>query len=544
MAPKTNKLIVYLIKPQYTKPEEIVESSQDSIEVDLVGRFYFEDSGVSTPAWVKDFFGSTLLKDVKLFSASARGVLLVPVEHKGNTVNFAVSFGLGRHLLRPGVIEDRFGLKVVLNSVNPESLRSIDKTTLGSVPKHSKEQIGKDSIAGDFGIDIEQDLVSSVTGKSRHQQQLGKTISGKDSLSVSTKVDVGNIKDLLRFCYEQYLSTEYKKDFEWIDQISDVRDQLKIDTLNALLLAKLSDKEFAKIWMAVPEVVDWVDIKGFRYLRRKEADLVDDLDIKDFLEALKDKPLNLDLLKQSHVFVVSSKTDEVDDAWTAFQCMYAEIEHNGLVYILNNGKWYEIVKDFAQQINTSFAQMEESEVGLVQYSHSNENEYNKAAAEALPGSCCMDRELIYHGGGHSSIEFCDIYEPDAKRLIHVKQYGGSSHLSHLFSQGAVAGELFVADQAFRQKLNQKLPAGHRLADHKERPNATAYEIVYGIISDSQKPLDIPFFSKVSLKNAKRRLEGYGYHKVTIKKIQQIEPATEPTIEVGIGGNRKRFRRAS
>jgi uncharacterized protein (TIGR04141 family) len=530
MAPKTNKLIVYLIKSQYSTAEEIVDSSQEGIAVDPIGNFYFEDSGVSPPAWLKDFFGATLLKDVKLFSASARGVLLVPIQYKGNTVNFAVSFGLGRHLLRPGVIEDRFGLKVVLNSVNPESLRSIDKTTLGSVPKHSKEQIGKDSIAGDFGIDIEQDLVSSVTGKSRYPQHLGKTISGKDSLSLSAKVDVDNIKDLLAFCYEQYVSTEYKKDFEWIDQISDLRDQQKIDALNGLLIAKLKDQEFAKIWMAVPEVVDWVKIKGFRYLRRKEADVVDDLDIKDFLHSLKDKTLDLDLLKRSRVFVVSSITDDVDEAWSAYQCIYAELEHNGLVYILNNGKWYEIIKDFAQQINQSFAQMEQSAVGLMEYTHTDENEYNKAAAQALPGSCCMDRQLIYHGGGHSSIEFCDIYEPNAKRLIHVKQYGGSSHLSHLFSQGAVAGELFVADEAFRQKINQKLPVGHKLPDHKTRPNATAYEVVYGIISDSQKPLDIPFFSKVSLKNAKRRLEGYGYQKVTIKKIQQVEPAN--TVVLG------------
>jgi uncharacterized protein (TIGR04141 family) len=104
-----------------------------------------------------------------------------------------------------------------------------------------------------------------------------------------------------------------------------------------------------------------------------------------------------------------------------------------LVYILNNGKWCEIVKDFADQIKKGFGQMEQSTVDLVDYGHTDENAYNKAAASALPDSCCMDRELIYHGGGHSSIEFCDIYEKDAKRMIHVKQYGGSSHLSHLFS---------------------------------------------------------------------------------------------------------------
>jgi len=528
---KTNKLIAYLIKPQYTAPSDIIESTQDGVEVKDVGTFYFEESSVGTPSWVKEFFGGSLASGLKLLAASARGVLLVPVTHKNKTVNFIVSFGLGRHLLKPGVIEDRFGLKVVLNSVNPESLRSIDKTTLGSVPKHTREQIGKDSIAGDFGIDIEQDLVSSVTGKSRAEYgQLGKTITGKDALAVSAKVDVSNIQDFLAFCYERYLSDEYKKDFEWIDQIAEVRNSKKNEALNDLLISKIHNNEFGRIWMAVPEVVDWVDIRGFRYLFRKEADIVDDLDIKDFLKAAAaaEKTIDIDFLKRSRVFVISSKDEGVTDAWTSYDCIYAEIEQDGLVYVLNNGKWYEIVKDFAQQINNGFVLMHESAVNLIDYAHENEKAYNEAAASALTDSCCMDRKLIYHGGGHSSIEFCDIYDTAGKRLIHVKHYGGSSHLSYLFSQGAVAGELFVMDQNFRKKLNAELPEGHKLQNPVLRPNTGDYEVVYGVISNSIKKLDIPFFSKVSLKNAKRRLEGYGFQKVTIKKIQQHEvvPATE------------------
>jgi uncharacterized protein (TIGR04141 family) len=520
-SPKTNKLVVYLIKPPYTDPVKIIESTQDGVDIDGVGTFYFEDSGVGTPSWVKDFFGGTLTPGPKLFTASARGVLLVPIEHKGKTVYFALAFGLGRHLFFPGVIEDRFGLKVVLNSVNPTSLRSIDKTALGSVPKHTREQIGRDSIAGDFAIDIEQDLVSSVTGKSK-VDWLGKTISGKDALSVSVKVDATNIKDFLSLCYEQYLSKEYKKSFDWIDQISEVRNAVTIEKLETLLLKKIEAGDLAKIWMAVPEVVDWVDIKGFRYLKRKGAELVDDLDIKAFIAAAADKDVDIDFLKTARVFVISSKTDGVSEEWIAYRCIYAEIEYKGKVYILNNSKWYEIVKDFADQINNGFLQMEESAVALIDYAHNDEGAYNTAASAAIPSSCCMDRQLISHGGGQSKIEFCDVYDANPMRLIHVKHYGGSSHLSHLFSQGAVSGELFVADRAFREKLNDKLTAGFKLADPGDRPNAGNYEIVFGIISNSLKPLDIPFFSKVSLKNAKRRLTGYGYQKITLKKIQQQE----------------------
>jgi uncharacterized protein (TIGR04141 family) len=526
MPTKTNKVIVYLIKPQYIKAEDIIDSTQEGIAIPDVGTFYFEESGIGTPSWLADFFGATLDQDLKILAASARGVLLVPITHENAVVHFVVSFGLGRHLIKPGVIEDRFGLRVVLNSVDPKSLRSIDKTTLGSTPRHTREQIGRDSIAADFGLDIEQDLVSSVTGKSRHVQQLGKTITGKDSLAVSAKVDATNINGFLSFCYQQYLSEEYKKEFEWIDQIADVRDPLKIEELNNILLERLKNNQFDRIWMAVPEVIDWVDIKGFRYLRAKEAALKDDLDIKDFLEALKDKQLDVDVLKRSRIFVVSAKTGQADDYWPAYQCVYAEVEHDGLVYVLNNGKWYRVMKNFAEQINAGFAQMEQSTVTLLEYAHADEGAYNKAAASGLQGSCCMDRELIIHGGGHSSIEFCDIYEKDAKRLIHVKPYGGSSHLSHLFSQGAVAGELFVADQEFREKLNDKLPTGYKLQDPQARPNPGEYEVVYGVISNSQKPLDIPFFSKVSLRNAKRRLRGYGFNKVTIKKISHAAGGSE------------------
>jgi uncharacterized protein (TIGR04141 family) len=46
-------------------------------------------------------------------------------------------------------------LKVVLNTVDPKSLRSIDKVTLGSVPKQSREQVSREGVDANFGIDIE-----------------------------------------------------------------------------------------------------------------------------------------------------------------------------------------------------------------------------------------------------------------------------------------------------------------------------------------------------------------------------------------------------
>ena len=75
----------------------------------------------------------------------------------------------------------------------------------------------------------------------------------------------------------------------------------------------------------------------------------------------------------------------------------------------------------------------------------------------------------------------------------------------------------MADSEFRKKVNQKLPNSHKLSDPLKQPNAKDYEGIFAIISMSAKKLDLPFFSKVSLRNAKRRLETFGY-KVSFQKI--------------------------
>jgi len=513
---KTNRLTIYMIKPKYQKLEDIIDSAIEPREVEGVGQFVFEASHPQAPAWITSFFGDSLGYDLGILTSSAKGVFLVPITNNNRTFNFVVSFGTGRHLLKEGVVEERFGLKVVLNSVGSESFRSIDKTTLGSVPKHSREQMSRDVAPAEFGIDIEQDLVSSVTARS-NDSRLGKIITGKDALHVSVPVDKGNISDFLEYCLERYRSNAYKDNFDWIDQIAEVRNGAIEDELNAELLQRINQDHLDKIWMAVPVVVDWANVSGFRHVRAKRAELHDDLNIGDFLKSFPNGNISLDHLKNDHVFVISAENGEPLDSWSAFLCMYAEIELKGKIYILNNGKWYEIARGFTKEVQRDFSNIPDSNINLPNYAGGSELEYNTRAAASLGTACCMDQQLIVHGGGHNKIEFCDILTTD-KKLIHVKKYGGSSVLSHLFFQGAVSGELFVSDGEFRAKLNQELPKGYKLSNPRvSRPNASQYEVVYAIISRSANPLDMPFFSKVSLRNARRRLLSFGYS-VTKKKI--------------------------
>lgn len=511
---RTNHLTIYMIKPQYQRIEDIVDSATNRYSIGEIGQFIFKESHPHPPEWINSFFGDELGGDPGIFASSAKGVFIVPVNHEGNITNFAISFGVGRHLLKEGVVEGRFGLKVVLNSVDEQSFRSIDKTSLGSVPKHSREEMSRDVSPAEFGIDIEQDLISSITAKSR-DQRLGKMITGKDALHLSVKVDVTNIIDFLAYCLGRYRSEDYKRIFDWIDQIAEIRPGTLEDQLNAKLIGQINRNQLDKVWMAVPEIIDWSKICGFRYLRAKRASLQDDLDLGIFIEHLNGQPIQLDNLENSDIFAISAQDNEIMHKWSAFRCLYAELGFMGKLYVLNNRKWYEIAQGFTEQVEKDFTGIPDSDLTLPEYTSGDEFAYNNSVASTNLNACCMDQQFILHGGGHNKIEFCDILTRN-KKLVHVKKYGGSSVLNHLFAQGVISGELFISDEDFREKLNHKLPEGYKLANAHYRPNASDYEIVYAIISKSANPLDIPFFSKVSLRNARRRLTSFGY---AVKKIK-------------------------
>lgn len=518
-----NKLSIYLIKDEYQDAAAIIDAI-DSLESSQIAEgltLFYGDSHLYKPKWLVSFFGEKVPEDAAIFNASSKAILVATVDIAGKDRIFCIPFGQGRHLMNSGVWEESFGLRVTLNAVDPNFLRSIEKTNMSSVPKHASEQISRDGAAADFGIDIEQDLVRAVTGKSK-EELFGLTITGKDSLHVSVRIDTTNIKEFLRACFEKFLSEEYKTDFGWIDQISEIKDAQLNEDLNNELLERINVQDLEKTWMAVPEIINWEDVAGFKYRDSTRDQELDDVDLPEFLNSLPDPAqISIDLLKNKRVHCFSASTEQLLHKWPVYNCIYSEITKDDKTYLLNNGKWYQIDADFAERVNSEYETLRNSSssLELPNCTLERENEYNQRVA-IEQDMLCLDSDNVVYGGGYSKIEFCDLLTK-YKQIIHVKKYGGSSVLSHLFSQGVVSGEVFLGPQEFREKLNEKLGADYKLTDTVAKPNPSEYEVVFGIISKSEKELELPFFSKVSLRNAKNRLEAFGY-KVSLTKIQQTE----------------------
>jgi uncharacterized protein (TIGR04141 family) len=173
---------------------------------------------------------------------------------------------------------------------------------------------------------------------------------------------------------------------------------------------------------------------------------------------------------------------------------------------------------------------------LPAFEDKSEAAYNSRVAAMDPQTfALMDRKEIKFGGGPSKFEFCDLFTLE-RDLIHVKQYGGSSLLSHLFAQGLNSADLFLGEEGFRQIVHGKLPPSHRFFDPSERPKPETYQVVFAIISQSQGPLWLPFFSRLSLRHACKRLQTLGYRVAWAK----IEVASDVTIGQYRGPTRKTF----
>lgn len=514
---KTQNLSIFLIKEDFKSSDQIITDNprikEHTIEVDgvAVGQLFVQRIPPKPPRWACFFDGCIDVSEIGNV-ATTSAVLLV--ENNGRM--FAITFGHGRYLLKTDCWEERFGLRVTLNCIDENKVRCIDKKTFDAITKQSKEQASRDALPQDFGLDIEQDLLRAVTGKPVRELH-GARMSGMDSLHVAIKAEISDVSDLLSEYYVKFNDDTYKKTFPWVDHIAEVKSKGLIADLDKNLADHVRDGKHQKIWLSVPEIIDWDDVSGFRYSLRANKPEFSDIHLDKFIESLDDNAdINIDLLKARRIHCISNEGFE-KYKWTAYKCLYGEISLNSKIYLLSGGKWYIVDTDYVQTVNDSFRTTPQYEKTLPGYDHMSETEYNSRVASLSPNDyALMDRKFIYHGGGQSKFEFCDLYTLK-KDIIHVKRYGGSSVLSHLFAQGLNSAELFQTDPEFRQKVNAKLPEAYQIPDPLKRPEYGEYRVVYAIVSDIDGDLELPFFSKLSLKNARRRMEGFGY-KVALSKI--------------------------
>ena len=509
-------LTIYLLKPDVKAvrdalraPDRLKDFKLNTVGGSLIGELFVKPPKPHPPAWAEFFQDHIDPAELGRVSSTSAVFLLKTLDRI-----FAIAFGQGRYLLVPDSWEERFGLKTVLNSIEPDRLRSLDKRTFDALSTQSRIQSNREGAAPDFGLDIEQDLVRAVTGKPS-DENFGRMLSGMDSLHCSVRVTLDSIKPVLRQYLAKSESDDYRKSFPWVDHIAEVTDRTVIASLDEAMVAVVNGTR-DRCWLCVPEIINWANTSGFRYSLTSRAPAYSDLHFEGFFESF-NAPVDLEALKRRRASRVDNQGIVLDD-WAIYRCVYCELDHEGKSYVLSGGKWYRIDSDFVESVNEFYAALPRYDDDLPEYNDADEGKYCERVAEGAGDRfALMDKKLIPIGGAHGKVEFCDLFTA-RKDLIHVKRYGASSVLSHLFSQGVVSGEAFRADADYRSEALKLLPAEYRFFDAKAALAASDYQVVFAVISDKQGDLKLPFFSRVNIRHACRRLNAFGY-KTALAKIK-------------------------
>ncbi|KMY01930.1 sporadically distributed protein, TIGR04141 family [Pseudomonas syringae KCTC 12500] len=508
---RKEKLSIYLAKnPNSIDLETLkLENAKTPITIEIpdteIATLYIKkEPPRHTPPWTELFTSRPEVSVEDFGNSSSVGAALVVIAFQNK---FILTFGTGFHLLKDEAIERDFGLRVTLNSVDPEKLRSLDKSSYDHNPLNSRTQSTREVDIFDLHIDSDIEMLYAVTGSSA-VEIFGSHITGRDAFTVISSIDLNQISLLLKEALTRY-NQKLPEVFEWVENINRVRDADDIQILDLELESAIKSPTLDNLWLGEPEIVDWESQLGYSFdlYGRTERYVV--LDVNSLLAHLKSKSIKLSVeaLKQTQVHINDYQYNSIK-SWSAYKCLYAEIKYGGETYILRNALWYKINSDFLLIIDEQLSSIPTYKTPLPRYEEDREDDYNMKLT-IDPSFELLDKKNIKIGAAYDKLEFCDIIR-NGTELIHVKYYRSSSTLSHLFSQGCVAAEAFIRDTIFREKLNSKLPASIKLSDPTARPDPSNYKIVYAIATKKKLPSELPFFSKVTLKNALKVLRGLNY----------------------------------
>lgn len=511
-------MTIYLAKEKNIDDKDIIKEMDNLtlVTVSLSGAqsavLYIRKAQPHPPAWA-GIFADHIDKKLIGNSSSPGAVLVIEIPK----AKFLMTFGLGRHLIKDIHIQRDYGLKVALNSIGEDKLRCIDKASHERTPLNSRTQASKGVDIFELALNTEVDLLTAITGSSK-VEMFGAQITGRDALTLSVKDGLEGFCDILKETHTFYEKEDYKKCFGWVDNFRRIKDVALNEKLDSNLVNLLrNDSAPSNCWLSEPEIIDW-EITALYVLQKKRKRTVyyPELRLNKLLEIIKAKnnAFTIDDFRKNPISLVDDNYNLLK-SWSAYNCLYAEISHNNCLYILQNGSWFNVENDFVKKVNSAISQIDVYGHILPIYDHGNEGAYNEAVSQQ-DGYIKMDNKNIAHGGGRSSIEYCDLVR-NGKDLIHVKRGTASSKLSHLFAQGEVSAELFSGDSEFRKKLNEKLPDELKV-NVIDRPNTPDYKIVYAIVDEKPGELSLPFFSKVRLKNAHYHVNNLLGYQMAICKI--------------------------
>jgi uncharacterized protein (TIGR04141 family) len=552
LMPKLNSFSLYLAKSEATDFDELITANaQDMVTRGVATKFTSDNFANSAalyvfhgqrtvPKWVALLKPSFTLPD-NLFAQSPCAILAF----KKDKSLFAITFAYAHVYLDDAITEADFGLKVAINAVNDERLRSVERSNIGAAIRDFAQAAGQRDLQS-FGFDDALDLIRKVSGRA-NDNEFADMVTGSRPLRFSKRIELSDVPEAALEAVRLFKSGAYKKTrFKIIDFLSPVLDTTVQSTLDEALLAAVRGQS-DEFEIALPEIVP-ENIASFRFEHAGFSSFYPDLSLELYREGLGDRlaTLALDDLKNHTVAAYAENEDRPFQRWSVHRSLVGSLVFGGERYALNEGHWYRINKAFKDAADRKFTELCRSPDKKLRplkkiqaaatkgkkpkITYQSEESYNAEIARET-SYLLLDQKLIQiddvPGPG---IEACDLLDVDGRRFIHVKKSSRqSSVLSHFFKQGGNAAQMLRKYEPFKTKLIETVKQHYGATKAKEFEAALGkrWTVEFQIADFPRQDgaHNIPFFSKLTLREEARDIEAMEFDvSVRFIKLTRITQA--------------------
>lgn len=528
---------------------------------------YFETtSKKSNPPWL-EFMNDKLPPEERIAFAtsgtSPNGLLLIQIEDRV----FAAAFGrsAASHLDEEA-FESDFGIKTAMNMCGNEEVRQTRSQSNTVTPTQIDRQTGRPADTFTFGLSEAEDL-RFISAHIKGDKTI--TLQGRNNLTVKVigenKLTWPMIVARCREFREAFAKKDYVALFPNYKNFRQA-SQEEADRLDSELLALLKARDFSRIQLGIPEFVSEENY-SFSYTNhtRRENAIYSFLDPQQLAEHLKLDDITVDQLKGRRIFAYSPEEDRVLSyrRWRIYNCLVFEHKIGESYFVLSDGRWLEVDRDFYASIMRFVADVLHEEPCEAVYADidisdldekkNKEAVFNAEVCNRRPSAILFDRAKLRIGSGRADKEFCDILDlTDANRIriIHCKPYKDSSSTNYLFAQANLYSAAFLQDQVFLDQIRDHIEAAPspRRADYLTyiktkiaELNAADYDVCLWLLYDRLKPL--PDKSQIPLM-ALYELKLMHDHLRNILKFRDIVLRFVPVGKVQFRTNRKPMAKAA
>ena len=514
---------VYLFLPEVREFEQVFREGQLPPDgpyeevplkspVPFEARAYLFRNKPTVPPWLEFFGAHCEFRDqAEIFNQTNSFVFVLKSEER----LFALTHGQGYLALNAALTVPGFGLRVALNAIDPEKIRSTESRNLHETATLKQLVLSRPSNLNQFEVNFNRELLYRLEG-GLGRSEIGTRIRGSASCGVATRISFSQLEEWCRSLLKVQ-AQQTPPAMERADRLRRVTDPELIGRLDRLLddALRAHGEGAEALHLSPSNIREYNQVERY-ILRNGDGEMaeLDELDITLVLPLLNKLAPKTAPTEVSLVGIDADGEEVTTQALrnaVVFETFYEKDRYlhtpEGWVYVNPS-----LVDWVNQQLSILAAPPDDYQLPDWLPVYSNEGDYNsKVAAVENSPYFCLDKQLVTVEK-KGRIEVCDLLARTGD-LIHVKEYAGSSQaISHLVAQAQGSSELLLGDRRYRESIRNQLSGSWKKLIRLDRTSPRNHQIVFGIGAppDRSIPASLPFLSKQSLLRAVESLSIQGF----------------------------------